>query len=292
MGILGLVGGPGIEIKNIVVLSIENLAGGDHFVFVRDANGCITEDIITVESGANLNATAEVIYECTGDTPNNRLNIVFEDQSVATDVLYALDAVDSNDLVLEPDFENLTPGDHYVYLMHANGCSTTIQFEVEGFEPLQLTLEQLGLNEITANVTGGKEGYTFYFNEANNGEDNIFYIRRTDTYSVRVVDENGCESIASIYMEFIDIEIPNFFTPDGDGKNDFWIPRNIQQFPDIFIKIYDRYGREVYRIQDTEEGWSGLYQKAELPTGDYWYVIQLNGETDEREFVGHFTLYR
>ena len=93
-------------------------------------------------------------------------------------------------------------------------------------------------------------------------------------------------------LEFIDIEIPNFFTPDGDGLNDFWIPRNIQQFPDIFIKIYDRYGREVYRIQDTQEGWNGLYQEAELPTGDYWYVIKLNGEDDDREFVGNFTLYR
>lgn len=29
-----------------------------------------------------------------------------------------------------------------------------------------------------------------------------------------------------------------------------------------------------------------------LPSGDYWYVIKLQGESDDREFVGHFTLYR
>lgn len=273
-------------------LTITDLPGGDHFVFVRDANGCTTDDLIRVDSGANLNATTEVIYECTGDTPTNRVEITLEDPSVAAEVLYAIDSNNANDLVLDPVFENLSAGDHFIYLVHSNGCTNTIDFEVEGFEPLTLTLEQLDLNEITATAEGGRPGYRYYFDGQDNGEDNTFYIRRTDTYTVRVVDENGCETIATIDMEFIDIEIPNFFTPDGDGLHDFWIPRNIQQFPDIFIKIYDRYGREVYRIHDTQEGWDGLYDEAELPTGDYWYIIRLNGEDDDREFVGNFTLYR
>jgi gliding motility-associated-like protein len=93
-------------------------------------------------------------------------------------------------------------------------------------------------------------------------------------------------------MEFIDIEIPNFFTPDGDGQNDLWIPRNIAQFPNLFLNVYDRYGRIVYRLADSPDGWDGFYQENTLPTGDYWYVIKLNGEDDIREFVGHFTLYR
>lgn len=273
-------------------ITIDNLASGDYLVFLKDENGCIVEDLIRVDSGANLNATIEVIYECTGDTPNNRLDIVFEDSSVSTDVLYAIDSTDPNDLVLEPNFENLSAGDHYLYIVHENGCPRTIDFEVEGFEPLQLSLEQLDINEITATTIGGKEGYTYYIDGQDNGNENTFYIKRTDVYTIRVVDENGCESISTIEMEFIDIEIPNFFTPDGDGQNDFWIPRNISQFPEIFIKIYDRYGREVYRIQDTAEGWGGLYQETELPTGDYWYVIKLNGAEDDREFVGNFTLYR
>jgi gliding motility-associated-like protein len=44
-------------------------------------------------------------------------------------------------------------------------------------------------------------------------------------------------------------------------------------------------------LQDTD-GWDGFYNKADLPTGDYWYIIKLNGDEDTREFVGHFTLYR
>ena len=106
------------------------------------------------------------------------------------------------------------------------------------------------------------------------------------------MDQNGCEAIASIYIEFIDIELPNFFTPNGDNANDFWRPRNIDQFPDILIKIYDRYGRVVANISTDHRGWDGKYNEKELPSGDYWYVVRLNGENDDREFVGHFTLYR
>jgi gliding motility-associated-like protein len=98
--------------------------------------------------------------------------------------------------------------------------------------------------------------------------------------------------MATIEMEFIDIEIPNFFTPDGDGLNDFWKPRNIEQFPEILIKIFDRYGRVVADDIVNKAGWDGLYKENELPTGDYWYVIKLKGENDDREFVGNFTLYR
>ncbi len=269
-----------------------NLQAGAYIIFVRDANGCDANSAISVEVGANLNATAEVTYECSGTTPNNRLSLVFEDDSIASDLLYALDSTNSSDLVLEPNFENLSPGNHYITIVHAYGCMNTIDFEVEDYEPLVLTLEQLGLNEITANAEGGREGYTYYFNDKDNGEDNTFYIKRTGTYTVRVVDENGCESIETIDMEFIDIEIPNYFTPNGDGNNDKWMPKNIEQFPNIFISIFDRYGRKVYQIIDNEDGWNGLYEDADLPTGDYWYKIKLNGEDDKREFIGHFTLYR
>ncbi|WP_405384854.1 T9SS type B sorting domain-containing protein [Maribacter sp. LLG6340-A2] len=269
-----------------------NMAAGNYLIFVRDANGCETNVIIDIERGVNLNATVEPIYECSSDVPNNYVNITLEDDSVIGDVLYAIDSTDPEDLQLNPDFRNSAPGNHYITIAHANGCLQTIDFVIEAFEPLSLTLEQHNLNEITAVADGGREGYTYYFDGIDNGDSNTFFIDRTDTFEVRVVDQNGCESIANIYMEFIDIELPNFFTPDGDGQNDFWIPRNMEQFPEILIKIFDRYGRVVSQQFADSEGWDGTYSGKFLPTGDYWYVIKLNGERDEREFVGHFTLYR
>jgi gliding motility-associated-like protein len=269
-----------------------DLAAGTYVVFVRDAQGCETNTVVEIEAGVNLNATVTPFYECTGDTPISSINVVLEDTTVAADVLYAIDSTDPADMVLEPDFTNISAGNHYLAISHANGCTNTIPFVIQGFQPLTLILEQNNINEITAVAGGGLEDYTFYFGDENNGTDNTFLIRRTDTYTVTLVDANGCEVSAQIFMEFIDIEIPNFFTPNADGNNDLWVPRNQEAFPEILTIIFDRYGREVYRMGLNDPGWDGLYQSTELPTGDYWYVIKLNGAEDDREFVGHFTLYR
>jgi len=270
----------------------QDLTAGTHVVFVRDAQGCETNVIVEIEPGVNLAATVTPVYECTGNIPDNYLDIVFEDESIIGDVMYALDSTDPADMQLTADYRNMAPGDHFITIAHANGCMTTYDFTIEAYEPLVLTLENNNINQITAIAEGGVEDYTFYFNDVDNGSDNTFYINRTDTYTVTVVDQNGCEATAEIFMEFIDVEFPNFFTPDGDGLNDIWIPDNIEGFPDVLIKVYDRYGRVVEEMARNVQGWDGNYDGKPLPTGDYWYVVQLKGEQDDREFVGHFTLYR
>jgi gliding motility-associated-like protein/uncharacterized repeat protein (TIGR01451 family) len=274
------------------LLIYSDLTSGDYIVFIKDANGCETNQTVNVAEGVNINATVEVIYDCPDGTLGNSIQVTLEDRTERLYLLFALDSTDPNDLQLAPDFTNIAPGSHTLTIAHDNGCTRTFPFEVEAFEPLSISLEQQSLNEITVLATGGKEGYTFLFNGVDNGDDETFYIKETGNYEVTVIDENGCAATANIFMEFIDIEIPNFFTPDGDGQNDIWIPRNIEQFPELFLNVYDRYGRMVYRLQDSPEGWDGFYQENTLPTGDYWYVIKLNGEDDTREFVGNFTLYR
>lgn len=269
-----------------------DLAAGTYVVFVRDAQGCETNVVVEIEPGVNLNATVAPVYECTGNTPIASINVVLEDGAIASEVMYALDSTDPADMVLDPNFTNIPAGNHTLTISHANGCLNTIPFNIVSYEPLTLILQQNNINEITAVASGGLQDYTFNFGDVNNGTDNTFFINRTDTYTVTVTDENGCEASAQIFMEFIDIEIPNFFTPDGDGINDTWRPNNQEGFPKILTIIFDRYGREVYRMRLNESGWNGLYNGNEVPTGDYWYIIKLNGESDDREFVGHFTLYR
>lgn len=273
-------------------VSFTDLAAATHVVFVRDSQGCETTVFVEINPGVDLAATVTPMYACTGNIPDNNLDIIFNDETVLPNVLYALDSTDPDDMQLNADFTNITPGMHYLTIAHDNGCINTIDFEIANFEPLTLTLESINVNEITAIANGGVEDYTFYFGDHNNGTDNTYYINRTDTYTVTVVDQNGCEMSAEIFMEFIDIEIPNFFTPDGSGTNDTWVPNNIEGFPNILTIIFDRYGRELYRMKRNDAPWDGTYQGQELPTGDYWYVIKLRGENDDREMVGHFTLYR
>ncbi|MBD0776973.1 T9SS type B sorting domain-containing protein [Maribacter sp. ANRC-HE7] len=274
------------------IMSYGNLPSGTHFIYIKDANGCTTYDLFTIESGYNLAATVDVVYECSGVLPTNYVTLEFEDPSIVPDLLYGLDTSDPNEMVMDPDFTNITPGEHTLYVTHANGCMRSFDFEVQDFEPLTLQLTNENINEITAEALGGNPNYTYQVNNEPVTEDNTFLIKRTDTYSITVTDENGCSVTQEIFMEFIDIEIPNFFTPDGDGQNDTWKPRNIEIFPNITISIFDRYGRKLYKMLRDTKAWEGSYHDEDLPAGDYWYIIKLNGDGDTREFVGHFTLYR
>lgn len=274
------------------IMSYGDLPTGTYLIFIKDANGCMINDVFTIESGVNLAGTVELIYECDGNLPTNYLHIEMEDQSVVSELMYSIDSNDSNDLELNSDFNNLTPGQHTLTIAHSNGCINTFDFVAEKFEPITLQLSNYNINEITAEALGGNPNYTYQINDGMVTDENIFFINRTDTYSVTVTDENGCSVTHEIFMEFIDIEIPNFFTPDGDGLNDLWKPKNLEVFPNITISIYDRYGRKLYRMIKDSEGWDGLYNDSNLPLGDYWYIIKLNGDEDAREFVGHFSLYR
>lgn len=274
------------------IMEYNNLPSGDHVVFIRDANGCTTQQIFTIGSGANLAGSVAMEYGCTGNMPTNRLILNMEDPSVVPDLMYALDSNDPNDLVMEADFGNLSPGNHSLTIAHANGCIRTIDFVVEDIQPLTLQLTNPGINQISAQAFGGNPGYRYRLDDGPLTEEGNFLIRRTDTYHVTVTDQNGCSTTQQIYVEFMDIEIPTFFTPDGDGLNDTWKPRNIEIFPKITISVFDRYGRNVYKMLQDTEGWDGFYRESNLPMGDYWYIIKLNGEEDTREFVGHFTLYR
>ncbi|WP_299320291.1 T9SS type B sorting domain-containing protein [uncultured Maribacter sp.] len=273
-------------------MSFTNLASGDYIIYIEDAQGCEETIIVTIDAGVDLGAIVEPVYECDGNSPSNYVSITLNDPSIENDILFGLDTVDPSEMQLNGSFSNLTPGNHFISISHANGCIATYDVVIEAFDLLELTVVESNINQITATAVGGKENYTFYIDGVEQGSENIFYITETDTYDITVIDENGCEVTESIFIEFIDIEIPNFFTPNGDGQNDFWMPENIEVYPEIFISIYDRYGRSVFTFKDNEDGWDGFYQENELPTGDYWYIIKLNGAADTREFVGNFTLYR
>lgn len=263
----------------------ENLAGGQSYtIYVRDANGCVTTLEVDVDGGITIAPAANVVYGCVGDSAFNTVTIKVV-QEVESDVTYSLDggAYQNGNV-----FTNLTNGNHTVSVLHEGGCIETIDFTITNYTPIVLTLAETYQNQFTATTTGGTGNYTYYLNGVNYGYNDVFQILATGTYTVVVEDENGCTAEAQINMEFIDIEIPNFFTPNDDGDNDTWVPENLEGFPRARVEVFDRYGRIITQFGHKGE-WDGTYNGSLLPTGDYWYTITLDGG---RQFVGNVTLYR
>lgn len=147
------------------------------------------------------------------------------------------------------------------------------------------------MNQILATPKGGEGPYRYSFNEEPYTTENKFIIYKSGIYQVSVTDKNGCTATASRYFEYIDVCIPNHFTPNGDGINDEWGPGCSSNYHKLTFTIFDRHGRIIGNFKYGQK-WDGKYNANELSSGDYWYVLKLNDNKDNREFVGHFTLYR
>ena len=276
---------------------LENLQGGASYaLYVQDANLCDAMELFTVALGVDLTATPVVEYGCDGIFPNSTSTIQLADQRVRNDVLYALDPVDATDAITSfagttNTWGDLAAGEHTVYIYHENGCTDSVVFSTESYAPITLNAIKTAPNQFQANAEGGYGTYEYFFNNESYGSESTYTTTQSENVSVRVVDARGCVANLVVPFEFTETpDIPNFFTPNGDVLNELWKIDNKEFFPNLEVKIYDRYGRVVANLAEIE-GWDGTYDGKELPTGDYWYVIFTNDKQDKR-FVGHFTLYR
>jgi len=267
------------------------LNGGDHTVFVRDAAGCESEWNITFPESVSIDPIVTIEYTCENNITSNIVTVTVDDS--ITDLADLDYSLNGSPYQTSNIFIDVVSGiDHFIDVRHTNGCiQTTDFFDILQFVPLSLVLNEGDLNEIIATATDGSGGYQFTLNGEDYGDTNSFIITETGEYIVIVTDSSGCTAIAMIFIEFVDICIPNYFTPNGDGNNDGWAPGCIINYPNLVFSIFDRYGRKIATLRLGEK-WDGKYNGTELPTGDYWYVIRLNDSIDNREFVGHFTLYR
>jgi gliding motility-associated-like protein len=115
----------------------------------------------------------------------------------------------------------------------------------------------------------------------------------TTTFTVTVTNANGCVATESITIEVDNdykITPQTMMTPNGDGKNDLWIIKNIESYPDNEVKILYPSGKEIYRKKRYNNSFDGTFNGDYLPTGTYLYVIYL-GES-RGTIQGYLTILR
>jgi gliding motility-associated-like protein len=116
-------------------------------------------------------------------------------------------------------------------------------------------------------------------------ENPIFNNVSAGEYTLVINDLNGCNAVSQTIFV---LDHPKFFTPNGDGINDFWKIENLNQ-PAAKIYIFNRYGKLVKQIASNGNGWDGTFSGEPLPSSDYWFTLYLE---DGRIIKGHFALKR
>ena len=143
-------------------------------------------------------------------------------------------------------------------------------------------------NDNTISVfVDGIGDYEYSLDNVTYQDEGVFSNLLPGEYVVYVRDKNNCGIVTQeVYLLYY----PRFFSPNGDGVNEYWQIEFSDSEPDNEILIYDRYGKLLAQIPPNSLGWDGTYDGAKMPAADYWFKIKRPGKN--KVYTGHFSLKR
>jgi gliding motility-associated-like protein len=140
-------------------------------------------------------------------------------------------------------------------------------------------------NSITV-VMDNAADYEFSLDGDTYTDDPVFNNLLPGLYTLYIRAKNECKEVS---VEVAVLQYPKFFTPNGDGINEYWQVRYLFLQPGATVAIFDRYGKLITSFKGDSTGWDGTYNGRALPATDYWFVLTLESG---RIIKGHFSLIR
>jgi gliding motility-associated-like protein len=136
------------------------------------------------------------------------------------------------------------------------------------------------------------------------GAGSIVNLENTDT----VITITATDGINSSTCSFVlsarcvkELNIPQFISPNSDGKNDTWEIPELANYPSNVVKLFNRWGNLVFEQKGYSTGWNGrsnvdngvnrLIDNKQLPEGTYYYIIDL-GTPNSEPYVGYMQIKR
>lgn len=222
------------------------------------------------------------------------LDAGIQDASPTTDYTYIWSK--DNAIISDETNYNLNVNLEGTYTVEVNspaGCTRTRTIKVTASDIANITniviVDLADTNTVTVNVSGqGDYEYSIDTPTGPFQAANFFDNVSAGIHEVFIIDKNGCGTVSQTIAV---IGAPKFFTPNGDGFNDFWNVKGVNANfnKNTIIYIYDRYGKLLKQIMPFSQGWDGTFIGQPLPSDDYWYTMKLE---DGREAKGHFSLKR
>lgn len=274
---------------------LNNVVTGTYSVSISDANGCTTIHDATVNGGAGLNLQANIVgSSCNGS----------EDGSIDLDVVTGNGGYSyswSNGSSAQ-DQSGLTAGTYTVIVSDSDGCEASESFTVP--EPAALSVELLlsdhaGFNvsgyqmadgTASAVISGGSPPYSATWSNGFIGNQSSGL--SAGEYMVSVTDANGCSTTLpfEITEPFL-LAMPNGFSPNGDGRNDAFVIKGIELYPENELVVLNRWGDVVYERKNYRNEWTGENRRGtDLDDGTYFVLFRI--PANEIEMTGYVELRR
>jgi gliding motility-associated-like protein len=111
------------------------------------------------------------------------------------------------------------------------------------------------------------------------------------TYRLTVTGRGACVSQDEMRMTVLRLpNPPNTFTPNGDGVNDVWDVRYLDQYPGCLVEVYAPTGTLLFRSVGYDRPWDGTHRGMPQPAGTYYYVI--DPRNGRKRMAGYVTIIR
>jgi gliding motility-associated-like protein len=181
------------------------------------------------------------------------------------------------------------PGSYNLQVESLAGCNGIIQFVVTETEIFDISIEVSDFQQYNAIIVTPSDPSLDLLYSIDGGlttqTNGKFKNLVPKYYNLIVRDLEGCNE----YNEIILIRgAPRYFTPNNDGTHDFWHVNQAENYQGMEVKVFDRFGKLLYEMDNRNRGWDGTYNGVLMPTNGYWYQIAYEGA----EYYGHFTLIR
>ncbi|MEZ4958595.1 MAG: gliding motility-associated C-terminal domain-containing protein [Saprospiraceae bacterium] len=271
--------------------TIDSLAAGIYGVTVTDENGCTIEGTAGISEPPELVLSVNVVdVICHGDASGV---IVFNAIGGTPPFEYSADGINFQP---DPNVGNLLAGNYNAVVMDSRGCL----FEVEDVivnEPPPLIVEagpdqtiDLGYTaDIRATVAPLFRPVTISWNpsatlDCTDCLDPTAMPFGTTTYYISIIDETACTAIDSVTINVIlnrPIYIPNAFSPNGDGINDYFTVYGGPAVKGIrALKVFARWGNMVFEgydltINNEPMGWDGTFKGKQMNPSVFAYLAEV-----------------
>jgi len=189
-------------------------------------------------------------------------------------------------------------GTYWVKVTDSQHCSAIDSIIINGIYPASENFleSQASLCENDKLIIRPAKSFSAYL--WSDGEESpTIQISRPGMYWLEATDENGCTGTDSIMVSIkkclAGVYFPNAFTPNGDGRNDYFkalFDGNIVSFN---LCVFDRFGEPVFKTSDASKGWDGMKKGVASPAGIFVWQCFYQLENQRPESVkGIVTLVR
>ena len=271
---------------------LDSLIAEDYFIRVRDDHGCLFEQIVTVGEPEPFVSTTVVTDPLCYDGNDGSIDVTIIGGTINYSSVWGHGP-------LTEDVNGLTTGTYTYSVTDAQGCVINDTVFVDEPKLIQITYDITPIScidQVDADIFiapyGGTQPYTYLWSTGSfnqNAED-----LPPGIYDLIITDDNLCSVPFSFEISINPDEclnIPNTFTPNGDNYNDTWVILNLDLYPNAVVKVFNKWGNEIYETQVPYQEWDGTHHAAPLPSDVYYYIIIL-GNDEGNEYTGTITIIR